>query len=198
MKLVKGQTLAQLLRKRSLVGQDLIRFLGIFEQVCQAIAYAHSRHVIHRDLKPANIMVGAFGEVQVMDWGLAKVVGADFSVDEIFEIHPTNSPGSSDLDLHSDTHDSSIRTTRDVELKAGVESADLQAQTQLGSVIGTLAYMPPEQAMGQFELIDKGVDVFALGAILAYILTGKPPYVSDSTKSLHDMAKKGDLTACYH
>ena len=197
MKLVKGQTLAQLLRKRSLVGQDLIRFLGIFEQVCQAIAYAHSRHVIHRDLKPANIMVGAFGEVQVMDWGLAKVVGADFSVDEIFEIHPTNSPGSSELDLHSDTHDSSIRTTRDVELKAGVESADLQAQTQLGSVIGTLAYMPPEQAMGQHDLIDKGVDVFALGAILAYILTGKPPYVSDASKSLHDMAKEGDLTACY-
>ena len=198
MKLVKGQTLSQLLKKRSLVGQDLMRFLGIFEQVCQAIAYAHSRHVIHRDLKPANIMVGAFGEVQVMDWGLAKVVGADFSVDEIFEIHPTaNPPESSNIDLHSDAHDSSIRTTRDIELKAGVESADLQAHTQLGSVVGTLAYMPPEQAMGQFELIDKGVDVFALGAILTYILTGKPPYVSDSSKSLLDMAKEGDLTACY-
>jgi len=57
--------------------------------------------------------------------------------------------------------------------------------------------MPPEQAMGQHDLIDKGVDVFALGAILAYILTGKPPYVSDASKSLHDMAKEGDLTACY-
>ena len=197
MKLVKGQTLSQLLKKRSLVGQDLIRFLGIFEQVCQAIAYAHSRHVIHRDLKPANIMVGAFGEVQVMDWGLAKVVGADFSLDEIFEIHPANSPESSNIDLPSDTRDSGIRTKRDVELEAGAESSDLQAHTQLGSVVGTLAYMPPEQAMGQHDLIDKGVDVFALGAILAYILTGKPPYVSDSSKSLLDMAKEGDLTACY-
>ena len=197
MKLVKGQTLAQLLKKRSFIGQDLIRYLGIFEQACQAIAYAHSRHVIHRDLKPANIMVGAFGEVQVMDWGLAKVVGADFSLDEIFEIHPTNATETCNTDPYGDTHDSGIRTTRDVQRRSGETSSDLQAHTQLGSVVGTLAYMPPEQALGQVDMIDEGVDVFALGAILACILTGEPPYVSTPSKSLHLMAEEGDLAACH-
>src|SRR5262249_28924939 len=75
MKLVEGRTLAELLRERAAPGPKLSRFLMIFEQVCQTLAYAHSKGVIHRDLKPANIMVGAFGEVQVMDWGLAKVLG---------------------------------------------------------------------------------------------------------------------------
>src|SRR5205823_9733757 len=75
MKLVKGRTLAALLDERATPADELPRFLKIFEQVCQTVAYAHSRRVIHRDLKPLNIMVGAFGEVQVMDWGLAKVMG---------------------------------------------------------------------------------------------------------------------------
>ena len=75
MKVVRGRTLASLLEKRSGPDDDLPRLLTIFEQVCQAVAYAHSKSVIHRDLKPANVMVGAFGEVQVMDWGLAKVLG---------------------------------------------------------------------------------------------------------------------------
>ena len=72
MKLVEGQTLAELLQRRRDPADRLPRFLGIFEQVCQTVAYAHSQGVVHRDLKPANVMVDAFGEVQVMDWGLAK------------------------------------------------------------------------------------------------------------------------------
>jgi serine/threonine-protein kinase len=76
MKLVEGQTLAVLLTRRPSPAHELTRFLKVFEQVCQAVAYAHSRGVIHRDLKPANIMVGAFGEVQLMDWGLAKRTAA--------------------------------------------------------------------------------------------------------------------------
>jgi serine/threonine protein kinase len=72
MKLVAGRTLAELLRDRPDPTHDRGRLVAAFEAVCQAVGYAHSRGVIHRDLKPANIMVGAFGEVQVMDWGLAK------------------------------------------------------------------------------------------------------------------------------
>ena len=72
MKLIKGETLADLLGRRQRPGRA--RFVPAFAQMCQAIAYAHARKVIHRDLKPANVMVGAFGEVQVMDWGLAKVL----------------------------------------------------------------------------------------------------------------------------
>jgi tetratricopeptide (TPR) repeat protein/serine/threonine protein kinase len=151
MKLVRGRTLAELLAERASPAQDLPRFLAVFEQVCQALAYAHSQGVIHRDLKPHNVMVGAFAEVQVMDWGLAKVLG------------PAEEGAAAPAAPEAWAG-----------LPAGVEG---EAQpTRAGQVMGTLAYMPPEQARGEVERVDRRSDVFGLGAILCEVLTGKPPF----------------------
>jgi serine/threonine-protein kinase len=158
MKLVKGQTLAKQLEARQTASaSDLPHFLKVFEQICQTLAYAHARGVIHRDLKPSNIMVGAFGEVQVMDWGLAKVLEEGGVADE------------ARTRLRQEV--SVIRTRR----SEGSASTSMPgSQTQAGSVLGTPAYMAPEQARGEVELVDERADVFGLGAILCEILTGQP------------------------
>jgi hypothetical protein len=167
MKLVKGQTLAKLLGQRTSPQEELPRFLGIFEQVCQTVAYAHARGVLHRDLKPSNVMVGAFGEVQVMDWGLAKVLRRDADVgsappeDGAALVHTTRSGSGPDV-------------------------------SQAGRALGTLAYMPAEQARGEIDRIDERADVFGLGAILCVILTGQPPY-RGRFDAVYDQAKRGDV-----
>src|ERR1700722_16070667 len=92
MRLVKGRTLASLLSDRPDPARDLSHFLTIFEAVAQAVAYAHARGGIHRDLKPSNVMVGAFGEVQVMDWGLAKILPQGGAVDDAFAGHLEDEP----------------------------------------------------------------------------------------------------------
>jgi serine/threonine-protein kinase len=175
MKLIKGGTLDALLRDRTDPDADRGRFLAVFEQVCQAVAYAHAHRVIHRDLKPANIMVGAFGEVQVMDWGLAKVLAE----------HPAPAPargGDSDERLATE-----IRSGRDTE----------GSETQAGSVLGTPAYMAPEQAIGAVEQLDARSDVFGLGAILAVILTGRPPFVGENAESTRVLAARAKLDDCF-
>jgi len=185
MKLVKGETLAKLLTGRSDPAADRGRFVGIFEQVCQTMAYAHSRGVIHRDLKPANIMVGAFGEVQVMDWGLAKVLPAGGIADE-------------KKSLQKQEEQSIVQT-----LRSGVGSdspamfGSAGSETQAGSVMGTPSYMPPEQALGEIDNLDERADVFGLGAILCEILTGKPPYVADDGTQLFRMASRAKLADCF-
>jgi tetratricopeptide (TPR) repeat protein len=166
MKLVKGRTLAEILKERADPSENRPRFLGIFEQICQTVAYAHARGVIHRDLKSANVMVGRFGEVQVMDWGLAKVLaGTDITPDD------------------EETSDGPLDDARD-------ESSEL---TDPGSVLGTLSYMPPEQARGLVAEVDRRSDVFGLGAILAEILTGRPPYVGPDSISVRRQAIEGRL-----
>jgi serine/threonine-protein kinase len=167
MKLIQGRTLAELLQRRSSPAEELPRFLVIFEQVCQTIAYAHSRGVIHRDLKPSNIMVGAFGEVQVMDWGLAKVLKEGPAAQR------------------------SIEQTNRI---ATVRTAAPELASRAGLVLGTLAYMAPEQARGEVEALDERTDVFGLGAILCEALTGGPPHQGASAWEVEARAARGDLS----
>ncbi len=175
MKLVKGRTLSSLLQSRPDPHEDLPRFLAIFEQVGQTMAYAHARGVIHRDLKPSNIMVGSFGEVQVMDWGLAKVLARGGVADEA-----RRAPESA---LKEDTVIMTVRT-------GGTGSG---SESQAGSVLGTPAYMAPEQARGEIERLDERVDVFGLGAILCEILTGRPPFSGPTREEIRARAARGDL-----
>jgi tetratricopeptide (TPR) repeat protein len=178
MKLVKGLTLAALLAERADASADRPRFLGIALQVAQTLAYAHAKGVIHRDLKPANIMVGAFGEVQVMDWGLAKVLAEGGLADE--ESSSREREGPEDV--------TTIRTAR-----SSGSAGSAGTQTEAGSLLGTPAYMPPEQANGDIANLDRRADVFGLGAILCEILTGKPPYVGRSSEEVRRKAANGDL-----
>jgi serine/threonine protein kinase len=180
MKLVMGQTLAALLHERETNRQsdpggpaDLPRLLTIFEQVCQTMAYAHSRRVIHRDLKPLNIMVGAFAEVQVMDWGLAKVLlSREASAPDAMPVPVIPEAISEVRPALGDTP---------------------RISTQAGDAMGTWAYMPPEQARGEVDQLDERCDVFSLGAILCELLTGLPPRASPTRTDLIDQAKQGDL-----
>ena len=128
----------------------LHRLLLAFCGVCNALAYAHSRGVIHRDLKPANVMLGPFGEVVVLDWGLAKMVDQPEPEDASLDDPPP------------------VSVTEDVK----------SPQTVDGNVLGTLSYMAPEQAAGRIDLIDRRTDVYGLGAILFALLTGRHPHAS--------------------
>ncbi len=172
MKLVKGRTLAALLKQRKSPADGRGRLLAIFESVCQTVAYAHSKGVLHRDLKPANIMVGAFGEVQVVDWGLAKVL---------------HRGGVADERRAKETLHTVIETVRSGPGSSGSDSL-------VGSVMGTPAYMAPEQAQGEVEKLDERADVFSLGAILCELLSGHPPYEEgEGRDSLVVQAAKAQL-----
>lgn len=143
MKLIKGRALDQLLTDRPNPAHDREWFVSIFEQVCLAVAYAHARRVIHRDLKAQNVVIGPFGEVQVMDWELATTL---------------ESP-------------------------------------EPPSVVGTPAYMPPEQARG--EPADERSDVFALGGILCHILTDEPPFRGENAGDVIQRAVAGDMADAF-
>jgi serine/threonine protein kinase len=187
MKLIKGHTLEKLLGERSSPTQDLPRFLKIFEQICQTVAYAHSRGVVHRDLKPLNIMVGAFGELQIMDWGLASRLHHETtsSHDAAAAAWP-DGQGAGPADQTSDS-------PADNSVSFDSDNADQFRLTQQGQPVGTFPYVPPEQARGEVEHMDERCDVFGLGAILCEILTGSPPYTGTSSKEIVEKARTGDV-----
>jgi formylglycine-generating enzyme required for sulfatase activity/serine/threonine protein kinase len=169
MKLVHGRDLRQIFELvfQEKEGWNETRALSVMLRVCEAMAYAHTKGVIHRDLKPANIMVGNFGEVYVMDWGLARVLGK------------------------RDTHD--IRLKPDVSapmLAVKSERSETRALTpdsplvtMDGDVVGTPAYMSPEQARGEIEKLSARSDVYSIGAMLYHLLARQTPYLSRRTRA---------------
>jgi serine/threonine-protein kinase len=184
MKLVKGQTLSQLLaerKERKPGAPSLARLLSIFGQICQTLAYAHARNVIHRDLKPSNVMVGAYSELQVMDWGLAKVLAECGYANE----RRTQAPARPEVSI--------IRTLRKDDSEGGSTG---DSHTQAGSVLGTPAYMAPEQARGDVDLVDQRADVFGIGAILCEMLTGQPPYTGNGAE-VQRKSQTAKLDAAY-
>jgi serine/threonine-protein kinase len=150
---------------------DLPRFLSIFEAVAQTMAYAHARGVIHRDLKPSNVMVGSFGEVQVMDWGLAKVLPRGGVADDEKAVQP-------------ERDETVIATAR--------SGSDVPGLSRPGSAMGTPAYMAPEQARGEGDRVDERADVFALGSILCEVLTGDAAFLGRSSAEILRTAALGD------
>ena len=162
MKLVGGESLQSIVKKIHSGSASyrqkypLNTLLRILTQVCNAVSFAHSRGVVHRDIKPDNIMVGDFGEVLVMDWGLAK-----------------------------------IKDLEDIQVQRPLPSAGDITKTIEGSILGTPAYMSPEQARGDITATDERSDVFSLGAVLHEILSGRPPYDGSSIMEVTAKAARG-------
>ena len=168
LKLLKGRTLKDIVqdlhirRRETRERFSQIRLLMILQAVCNAVHFAHEKGVVHRDIKPENIMIGDYGEVQLMDWGLAKVLDAE-------EREPL---------------EEQVETNR----------SDQQLVTMAGQVYGTLQYMAPEQAEGRSELIDRGLDVYALGSTLYEILTFVPPRTGRTISELLEECRMGLVT----
>ncbi len=160
MKFVKGITLDDVLKGLRKGDEPMVKeysltaLLDIFQKICDGVAYAHSKGVVHRDLKPDNIMIGEYGEVLVMDWGLAKRMSSGLHDEHLSDAAP-----------------------RDPEVKAEMPDAGMREfQTLNGLIVGTPPYISPEAARGELDLITPQSDIYVLGSILYAILTLRPPY----------------------
>ena len=213
MKLVNGETLAEIMKSRDrsdTASPDFLNLIGTFELISQTIAYAHSKKIIHRDLKPQNVMVGQFGEVQIMDWGMAKQLGIEKTQRQtddaiggsrseqpqdrfsVCDQSNGSSPGSGSA---TNSHGATDSTTQPTVLSSSDPSIPdpLRTLTLHGEVFGTPAYMPPEQARGEIDAMGCQSDVFGLGAILFEILTGNRLYDDVPTEGLVQAAATGNI-----
>ncbi len=172
MKLVKGRTLEAILHdlregdEATLRAHSLASLLTIFRKVCDALAFAHSQGVLHRDLKPENVMIGEFGEVLVMDWGLAKMLNDECQMPNV---EATSDP--SCVIRHASFH-----------------------RTVQGAVMGTPQYMSPEQAQGRIDELDERSDIFSLGGILYAILTLRPPVEGSTLAEVLEKVRSARVT----
>ncbi|HVG58829.1 MAG TPA: serine/threonine-protein kinase [Hyalangium sp.] len=157
MKLLSGRSLARLIDSLQSLSERLASLPHVLA-VAEAMAYAHSQRVIHRDLKPSNILVGEFGETVVIDWGLAKELDKPELPPSATDSSPVGSP--------------EPKRTYSPE----------PDRTQMGTILGTPAYMPPEQALGQ--PVDERADVYALGSILYHLLSGQAPYLETTSQEV--------------
>ncbi len=185
MKMVNGKTLSDILtdlargEEEALQKYKLVNLIEILSRVCDALSYAHSKGVVHRDLKPENIMIGDFGEVQVMDWGLAKILSENPSEEDDVDIEELE-----EYEPDSETRLKAIETVRQEQ------RADITLE---GNILGTPQYMAPEQAEGKISQIDQTTDIYALGGIFYEILTLRPPVRGENVKSMIEKVIKGDL-----
>jgi serine/threonine-protein kinase len=169
MRLIKGESLKDALTRfhqaPDFQGAEFRQLLRRFLDVCNAVAYAHSRGVLHRDVKPANIMLGAYGETLVVDWGLAKVVG---------RAHVSGNAATEELTLQPAS-------------LAGHE------ETGAGSAMGTPAFMSPEQAAGRLDDLSPASDVYSLGATLYAVLTGRAPFAGSGKGDVLQQVQRGEF-----
>ena len=164
MKLIHGQTLAELLAARATPAEDLPGWVEVLERICQAVAFAHARGLIHRDVKPSNVMLGELGEVLVLDWGIATALAARSQSAQVPSTPALLSPS---VD--------------------GTATGPGRSETVAGQVMGTPAFMAPEQARGEVGRVSTASDVFGLGGILCVTLTGQPPFTRWSQAAAGDL-----------
>jgi len=206
MKFVRGRTLQEIITgiakgdEGTIDEYGLIRLLTVFQKACDAMAFAHSKRVIHRDLKPENIMVGEYGEVQVMDWGLAKVMPRKKRKKYIIKKKSVVS-GQSSVAKKQESEGKDGSPPRHPTLDTpddGVESVRTGEtsevwKTMSGAVMGTPRFMAPEQAAGDIEHLDEKTDIYALGAILYNVLTLHPPITGDKLDVVLKKVSTGDI-----